>query len=50
MLPTIRLDHEFSRLIADLSNLQRNQLPYATAVALTRTAQDIQKAEQDSLA
>lgn len=34
------------QLTRNLSRIQRRQIPYSTAVALTRTAQDIQRAEK----
>jgi hypothetical protein len=46
---TIRVDADFSALTADLKRLQRDQLPFATARALTLTAQDIQSAVKDKM-
>ena len=40
----ISVRHDLSKAIARLNRLQREQLPFATAKALTRTAQDVQTA------
>lgn len=47
---TLRLDQEFAQLTADLDKLRREQLPFATAKALTMTAQDVQAAEREQMA
>jgi hypothetical protein len=42
---TVTIKHDLDRMLARLDALQKRELPYATAVALSRTAQDVKAAE-----
>lgn len=44
---TINLQQDINRLTRSLDDLTRKQVPFATALALTRTAQDVRKAIKD---
>lgn len=50
VLPTLRLTSEFAKAMQSLTALQREQVPFAAARALTMTAQDIQDAERATMA
>lgn len=45
----IDISHDLERLIRDVDDLHRKHIPYATALALTRTAQAAKKAVEDEL-
>jgi hypothetical protein len=46
---TIRVRHDLDRLVEQFSDAERRQVPFATALALTRTAHDAQRDVRDKL-
>jgi hypothetical protein len=45
----ISLEHNIAGVIARLNDIERRHVPFATALALTRTAQEVRKAEVEEM-
>ena len=46
---TINVKHNIDAVVSRLNDLQRRHVPFATALALTRTAQEVRKAEVEEM-